>query len=45
MKADDDVFINLPILYHLLTEDDTCRGLEYLLMGYVKQNPKKVLKV
>ena len=45
MKTDDDVFVNLPKLYSLLTEDNTYRSLEYLLLGNANHNPKKVLKV
>ena len=45
MKTDDDVFVNLPKLYSLLTEDNTYTSLEYLLLGNVNHNTKKVLKV
>ena len=44
MKTDDDVFVNLPILYHLLTKVNPYRNSEYLLLGKVLQE-RKVLKV
>lgn len=44
MKTDDDVFVNLPKLYHLLTKVNTYRSSEYLLLGKVLQK-QKVLKV
>ena len=44
MKTDDDVFVNLPELYHLLTRVNTYRSSEYLLLGKVLME-QKVLKV
>ena len=45
MKVDDDTFVNLPKLYHLLTENKLYKNLKHLLMGSCFCGTPAVLKV
>ena len=45
MKVDDDTFVNLPKLYHLLTEDKRFKNLKELLLGRCFCGSPRVFKV
>ena len=45
MKVDDDIFVNLPKLYHLLTENKLYKNLKHLWMGSWFCGTPAVLKI
>ena len=45
MKVDDDTFVNLPKLYHVVTAEDEYKNIKDLLMGHHFGSAPGVFKV